>query len=84
MVDVDKINKILEGIEKLFKVVDPALSELLFVLSDTLCHYAVEAGVPQDEFLKLIAQNYREVKTVKDQESVKIKEPNKIQEVIVK
>lgn len=83
MVDAQKINKLLEGIEQVFKLVDPTIPELLFSVSDVLCHYAVQAGVPQDEFLKILAKNYKEIEQLKKDEAVKINEPNKIQEVIV-
>ena len=83
-VDTDKINKMIEGIENVFKIVNPDVPELMFAVSDILCHYAVEFGIPQDQFLIIMATNFKQVLALKEENSVKIKEQNKIQEVIVK
>ena len=62
MIDVENVNKLIEGMELVFKKIDPTLPELLFAVSDVLCHFSLQAGIPEQDFLKILAKNYRDIK----------------------
>lgn len=68
----DKINKMFEGFENVIRLVNPSVPDLMFALSDILCHYAVQTGVPQAEFLKLLAAGYKENEQFKNEQEIKI------------